>query len=297
MRSAPLKQYKEAAATNNSQEEQQERNGNQENVISNSSNQSNFDNDLHFSRLILPTNCKRIPDNWLNLEILELMTYRADPKFKLLGKKGKQLCICSFARQYESSMKLSRFTKISENTFSGEIFGPGIEEIATLSKDSHKNKQNLKQFDKKDENDTLSTSTASGAISAAFSMSTLQDDNNGTQFNTQQSSYTPNPRQQHFGVRMDTASRSFLENYVAFDLEWKESDTGDRSIYAAAFVDNHGNRKVFHISDFANSEPDLLRAITNEILKYPASIGWYTTGVAKKMSSNHKGTGGVSAAA
>ena len=47
-----------------------------------------------------------------------------------------------------------------------------------------------------------------------------------------------------------------------------------------AFVDNHGNQKVLHISDFEGSEHALLMGFTEEILKYPATIGWYTTGTA-----------------
>jgi len=92
------------------------------------------------------------------------------------------------------------------------------------------------------------------------------------------------------------------KDYVAFDLEWSDSnkndsDTGsnNQTIYAAAFVDNRGNQKVLHISDFANSEPALLQAITDEILKYPASIGWYSTGIGKGIR-NHV-VGGASAAA
>jgi hypothetical protein len=57
------------------------------------------------------------------------------------------------------------------------------------------------------------------------------------------------------------------KDYVAFDLEWTnngDSDTGNQTIYAAAFVDNHGNQKVLHISDFGNSEPALLQAITEK---------------------------------
>jgi len=86
------------------------------------------------------------------------------------------------------------------------------------------------------------------------------------------------------------------KNYAAFDLEWTDNGGAgnDRTIYAAAFVDNHGNQKVLHISDFGNSEPALLQAITDEILKYPVSLGWYTTGTAR--GSRNK-VGGVSAAA
>jgi hypothetical protein len=89
---------------------------------------------------------------------------------------------------------------------------------------------------------------------------------------------------------------SFLQNYVVFDLEWindKGTDNNNRTIYAAAFVDNCGNQKILHISDFGNSESALLQAITNEILKYPASIGWYTTGISRE---SHNRIGGVSAA-
>jgi hypothetical protein len=89
------------------------------------------------------------------------------------------------------------------------------------------------------------------------------------------------------------------KDYVAFDLEWKDNDDENgipnQTIYTAAFVDNHGNQKVLHISDFANSEANMLQAITDEILKYPASIGWYSTGIGKGIR-NHV-VGGASAAA
>jgi hypothetical protein len=79
------------------------------------------------------------------------------------------------------------------------------------------------------------------------------------------------------------------KDYVAFDLEWTNHSTGNnRTIYAAAFVDSRGNQKVLHISDFGNSGPALIQAITDETLKYPAPIRWYTTGIAKG-SGNHKG--------
>ena len=85
-------------------------------------------------------------------------------------------------------------------------------------------------------------------------------------------------------------------DYVAFDLEWANNDnTGNRTIYAAAFVDNRENQKVLHISDFTGSEPALIHAIIEEIQKYPASVGWYTTGVSRG-NRNHA-EGGASAAA
>jgi hypothetical protein len=81
------------------------------------------------------------------------------------------------------------------------------------------------------------------------------------------------------------------KDYVAFDLEWANNgdNTGNRTIYAAAFVDNRGNQKALHISDFAGSEPALIQAITEEIQKYPASVGWYTTGVGRGTSNHVEG--------
>src|SRR5215216_1702291 len=76
-----------------------------------------------------------------------------------------------------------------------------------------------------------------------------------------------------------TKNNKLLQRYVAFDLEWSTDDYGNKKIYAAAFVDNLSISKVMHISDFNNSEGSLLRAIGNEITKYPLSIGWYTTGI------------------
>jgi hypothetical protein len=102
-------------------------------------------------------------------------------------------------------------------------------------------------------------------------------------------------------LNRDNDNKDFIQldgkDYVAFDLEWtNDGSTGNtRTIYAAAFVDNLGNQKVLHIYDFGNSESELLRAITDEILKYPASVGWYTTGVGRGRSSNN--IGGASAAA
>jgi hypothetical protein len=101
------------------------------------------------------------------------------------------------------------------------------------------------------------------------------------------------------GIHLTTIPQLDGRDYVAFDLEWRDRDdhSGGRTIYAAAFVDNDGNRKVLHISDFANSEPALLQAINEEILKYPASIGWYTTGIAGGSCNSMERRGGSTGAA
>jgi hypothetical protein len=298
-------EYEQASSSYSSKsgsQQQQQLRVKKENATSNLANDGAFDKDLQFSRLILPPNCKRIPDNWLNLEILELMTYRADPKFKLLDKNGNQLCICTFVKQYENSQTLSRFVKTSQNVIFNNIFGEGIREITTQSQDPHNNKSNLEQFDKKGIN-TTAIAFLGGSIERLSNVAAmpLEYDNDISigQIYTQGNPLTIKPQQHEMQGLKDNGSSSLLQNYVAFDLEWTDDDdngpNNNRTIYAAAFVDNHGNQKVLHISDFANSEPDLLRAITEEILKYPASMGWYTTGITRG-SGDHKGIGGVSAA-
>src|SRR5215204_1774534 len=74
-----------------------------------------------------------------------------------------------------------------------------------------------------------------------------------------------------------------VNSYAAFDLEWTNDSTNNNLIvYAAAFVDNHGNSKVLHISDFPksdNPERELLLSIHQELSRYDLSLGWYSTGV------------------
>ena len=239
------------------------------------------------------------------------MTYRADPKFRLLDKDGEQLCICSFVEQYENSLRLGRFIKMSQDATFSKIFGVGIREIATMSQHQHNKKSNLAQFDEKDNNNTNDPACASeDSIQHISNTSALtpERDNNfpPQQICTDENSST-HKSEQYVVEKLRNSNNnnhhdsSPLQDYVAFDLEWTNNNDdngiGSRTIYAAAFVDNHGNQKVLHISDFAGSETQLLQAIIDEILKYSASIGWYTTGVAKGKISNHKGIGGVCAAA
>ncbi|HZD35617.1 MAG TPA: DNA polymerase domain-containing protein, partial [Nitrososphaeraceae archaeon] len=81
--------------------------------------------------------------------------------------------------------------------------------------------------------------------------------------------------------RKDDASirnYDFLDNYVAFDLEWNIDTKGEKSIYAASFVDNRDKGEALHIADFDNSEQPLLQAVTKKIKQYPLSVGWNTIG-------------------
>jgi hypothetical protein len=75
------------------------------------------------------------------------------------------------------------------------------------------------------------------------------------------------------------------DNHAAFDLEWSTGD-GEPVIFAAAIVDSKGNYRVLHASDFGNSEASLVKAVVNEIKKYPVTLGWGTT-IITESSSTH----------
>jgi hypothetical protein len=79
------------------------------------------------------------------------------------------------------------------------------------------------------------------------------------------------------------------DSYAAFDLEWTTDDSGNSAIYAAAFVDNRGNSRVLHVSDFKNSEQRLLQAVLGELERHPVSLGWYTTGIATWTAAHDVG--------
>jgi DNA polymerase family B len=68
----------------------------------------------------------------------------------------------------------------------------------------------------------------------------------------------------------------FGEAWVAWDLEWYPNTT---KIYAAAVVNYKGEFRVMHISDYDEDEGQLLDAIVAEVLKYPISFGYYSTGL------------------
>jgi DNA polymerase elongation subunit (family B) len=71
-----------------------------------------------------------------------------------------------------------------------------------------------------------------------------------------------------------------LGPWCAFDLE---RDSKTQEIYAAAIVDNEGRIYLRHISDFIQNgdspEKQLIEWINAELLRYPLTFGWYSTGV------------------
>ncbi len=70
----------------------------------------------------------------------------------------------------------------------------------------------------------------------------------------------------------------FGKPWVSWDLEWHPRTS---VIYAASFVNYKGETLVHHIKDpqFEGDEGKLLDAIVYEILKYPVSFAYYSTGM------------------
>jgi hypothetical protein len=82
------------------------------------SNSSQFDRNLHHSRLLLPKNCTNIPENWLPLEILSFLTYRNGngkngliklEDIKLFDTDGSEISVNQFCQEYELYNKLGRY--------------------------------------------------------------------------------------------------------------------------------------------------------------------------------------------
>jgi hypothetical protein len=73
----------------------------------------------------MPKNCINIPDNWLELEIFDLIKYPLKlDKFELYNEQNEQICICRFKTDYEKKHRLNGyFSKRISCNFSSKIFG------------------------------------------------------------------------------------------------------------------------------------------------------------------------------
>ena len=81
--------------------------GNQETYekIKKLSNSDRMDNILQHPQILLPKNCINIPNNWLELEIFDLIKYPLKlDKFELYNENGERICICKFVKDYEKSL-------------------------------------------------------------------------------------------------------------------------------------------------------------------------------------------------
>jgi len=69
-----------------------------------------MDNILQHPNLLFHKNCRIIPENWLELEIFELLKcpFKLD-KFELYNKNNERICICNFIKNYEKNVKLNGY--------------------------------------------------------------------------------------------------------------------------------------------------------------------------------------------
>ncbi len=87
------------------------------------------DNNLQFFKPVLSNNFNKIDDNWLKVEILELLKYGIGQTniLKLLDKKNNETCICQFIEKYNKSGNLNRYFQYDENCiYSSKIFSDMI---------------------------------------------------------------------------------------------------------------------------------------------------------------------------
>ena len=83
-----------------------------------------MDNILQHSRLLMPKDCINVPDNWLELEIFDLIKYpfKLD-KFELYNEQNERICICKFVKDYEKKCSLNGyFSRPISCNYSSKIF-------------------------------------------------------------------------------------------------------------------------------------------------------------------------------
>lgn len=100
--------------------------------IDNYKNLDRIDNNLHHLRLKLSDNYNKIDENWLELEILSLLSYGIGKvnTFKLIDVDDtSELCICRFVDQYNKFGSLNLYFKTDENCiYASKIFGKIIKQ-------------------------------------------------------------------------------------------------------------------------------------------------------------------------
>ncbi len=102
---------------------------------------------------MLPKNCKSIPENWLELQILALLKCRMGfDRFGLYNKNGEQVCVCRFIKEYfsEKASNLNRyFSRPDSDTLYSKVFGDIIP-ITTTVEEGCKKLSNEVRFDNLD---------------------------------------------------------------------------------------------------------------------------------------------------
>jgi hypothetical protein len=121
------------------------------NQLSNNRNFEDSDKLLHYSAILLPRNCKSIPENWLVLEILGFLKYRISlDDIKLFDKDENKVTIAEFVSKYEETKTLTRyFSKTKLHNYTSKIFGEMhvLEQTADLPTEELTNSSQFLQFD------------------------------------------------------------------------------------------------------------------------------------------------------
>jgi hypothetical protein len=125
-----------------------------------------MDNILQHPQLLVPKNCTNIPENWLELEIFDLIKYPSNlDRFELYNKQNERICICKFVKEYEKKYRLNGyFSKCIFCNYSSKIFGT-IVYSQTFKAEEYKKLSNENKMDNLIISDTP-TNTPSSEIVA-----------------------------------------------------------------------------------------------------------------------------------
>ena len=112
------------------------------------SNSDRMDNILQHPQILMPKNCTNIPDNWLELEIFDLIKYPSKlDKFELYNEQNELICICRFLKGYEKKYRLNGyFSKPILCNYYSKIFG-AMTYSSTIKKEECKKLSNEDQMD------------------------------------------------------------------------------------------------------------------------------------------------------
>jgi hypothetical protein len=144
--------------------------GNDRSKITKLSISDRMDNILQHPRLWMPKNCRNIQENWLELEIFDLIKCPVKlDKFEIYDRDNERMCICKFVKSYQKSAKLAGyFSKPIFCNYDSEIFG----KIKYLDRMNTKYCDKLSTIDKMD-NIFISQSRAAAINNIRYSQIVL----------------------------------------------------------------------------------------------------------------------------
>jgi hypothetical protein len=129
-----------------------------------------MDNILQHPRVILPKECRNIPNNWLELEIFDLLKYPVKlDKFELYDEQNEQICICKFVKDYEKKFRLDGyFVKPLFRNYYSKIFGTMMYS-GIFHKEQYKKLSNKYQMDNSIISDIITDNKERGRLTLRHS--------------------------------------------------------------------------------------------------------------------------------